>query len=537
MTPPGLDGTIPPPPSPRSPFVSRAAITSTDEHQQRPPRPRQFPDFVTTFGLPCLIAVAAIDPGNLEVDLQAGHALGYTLIWVILFSSILGCVLQALVAHLTICSGKPLATLIAQVYKGDRLLAYSLFAVAEVSVIAFDVAEVVGTAVALQLLFGWPLWFGMLFSSLDTMLVLVMQRKGMTKVEFFIELLLFLLAACLFYELVLSKPDVFSMLQGSVVPSLGSDPQKGAILGVGVLGSVVMSHNLFLHSWLVYDREKSDDVVLPDSTPHRNTPRHMREACHYATTEAAAIFVATFFINACVISITAALPENELRSLVDIGLEDAGALLARVLGGFASTAWAIALLCSGHAATVTGALASQAVCEGFLDLPEEGSFVLVMAVRAVAIIPALAAALIAGEESADKLIVLSQVVLSLALPFAVIPMFKLLISVDRSSRHGIISKKMLAAGYVAFAFLVAANIYVFSDMVKQINELFGCFVAFLTCGIAIFSAYLIVKLIITPVQLTETLTAVEWNAGTNETRPLLTGAEPDNRIKGTKSTT
>ncbi|KAI0561934.1 Natural resistance-associated macrophage protein [Gracilaria domingensis] len=507
--------------------------SSDDGCQQR--EPRSLAGFVTAFGVPCLIAVAAIDPGNLELDLQAGHALRYSLIWVILFSSVLGWILQSLVAHLTICSGKPLAALLAHVYRKDRLLSTSLFVVAEVSVIAFDVAEVVGTAIALQLLFHWPLWVGIILSGLDTLLVLFLQQTGLTRVEIVIEFSLFLLAACLFYEFILSRPDIFAIIRGSVVPNLGPDPAQGAILGVGILGSVVMAHNLFLHSWLVYDRNKEDDMLSCYPIQITGIRGYLRRTCRYATIEAGAIFVATYLINTCVVAITASLPEESLRSLPQLGLQNAGALLASLLGArFASTAWAIALLCSGHAATVTGALASQAVCEGFLNIQGRQIGIMILASRAMAILPAMFAALVAGGESANTLVVLSQVILSLALPFAAIPMFKLLVSVDRVSHCNLIDKRLLTGGYVAFALLLVANVYVFYDMVNEINNVFGCFVAFGVCLLGLWCIYLIVKLVLTPVHLTELSTPAEWMWDTNETRPLLTNNEADSNVKTLK---
>ncbi|CAN8070583.1 unnamed protein product [Agarophyton chilense] len=491
--------------------------------------------FVSSFGIPCLIAVAAIDPGNLELDLQAGHALRYSLIWVILFSSVLGWILQSLVAHLTICSRKPLAALLAHVYEHDRLLSISLFVVAEVSVIAFDIAEVVGTAIALQLLFQWPLWVGIILSGLDTMLVLFLQRSGLNRVEAVIEFSLLLLAFCLFYEFVLTRPDIFSIVKGSVVPDLGPDPKQGAILGVGVLGSVVMAHNLFLHSWLVNDRNKQSELL--DEYPSRipSGTRYLRQTCRYATLEAGAIFIATYLINTCVVAITASLPEKSLRSISQLGLQDAGAFLESIVGSkFASTAWAVALLCSGHAATVTGALASQAVCEGFLNFQGRRTSIVILASRALAILPAMAAALVAGESSANKLVVLSQVILSLALPFAVIPMFKLLIHVDRISHNRVIDKRMLTAGFVSFAFMIAANLYIFYDMVNELNNLFGCLVAFSVCLVGLFSLFLMAKLIITPVSLTQVSMETDWIRETSETRPLLVNTEADNDANAVK---
>lgn len=301
---------------------------------------------------------------------------------------------------------------------------YVIFIFSELSVIAFDVAEVVGTAFALQLLFGWPLWLGMVLSALDTIFVLYLQRNGLSIVEIIIEGMLVVLAGCLFYEFALSKPDPASMLKGAFVPSLGPDPREGALLAIGILGSVLMSHNLFLHSWLIRERHHEQYEGQSDSG---STSWGTSGALRYAALEAAAIFAATFAVNAAVLSVSASLPEEVREGEEEIGLKDAGMLLKNVLETeWASMAWGVALLASGHAATVTGSLASQAVCEGFMGIGETrgGWGGVVLLTRAVAIVPALIGGLLAGEGGADRLVVLSQVVLSLALPFAVIPVFK-----------------------------------------------------------------------------------------------------------------
>lgn len=450
-------------------------------------------------GLPCLISVAAIDPGNLEVDLQAGHLLGYRLIWALLLSSIIGFVLQALAARLTLRTGNHLAELCAKAYAHDRVLSLTIFAFAELSIVAFDLAEVVGTAIALQLLFGWPLWLGMILSALDTMLVLYLQRRGLTTVEILIEGMLFILAACLIYEFVLSRPSAAGMFYGTFVPTLGDRPQEAAILAIGILGSVIMAHNLFLHSWLIKHRSLNDGPLLIPPTL-----ASINDECRYATIETAAIFFATFLINSIALSVTAALPDKVLASIDEIGLRDAGALFRNFLPGeFASTAWGVALLASGHAATVTGTLASQVVCEGFLDIREGSSPAgIVLATRAVAIIPALAGALIAGQEGADRLVVLSQVVLSLALPFVVIPLFKVL-AVTEGEKGG--GQWLVRAGYVSFAVLIVSNGFAVAGIGAQVREEAGgnSFPLIVLGSVVVVAVGLIVNLLQTPPQLEE----------------------------------
>lgn len=497
-------------------------------HRSPPEQSSPFPTWqklVAIAGLPCLISVAAIDPGNLEVDLQAGVQLGYRLIWALVLSSVVGWVLQTLSAHLAILSGAHLAEICARAYRNDSLLSAAVFIFIELSIVAFDVAEVVGTAFALQLLLGWPLWLGMVMSALDTMLVLYLQQRGLSKVEIIIEGMLFILAICLLYEFVLSHPNIAAMVSGAVVPSLGNKPGEGAILAIGILGSVVMSHNLFLHSWLVKQRNPSEQQGAEQTAATELwSGEDTFGQCRYATLEAGAIFLATFVINACVVAITAALPADALAHISgDLGLKDAGALLRNVLDSrFASVAWGIALLASGHAATVTGTLASQAVCEGFLGVQEGVSSTwMVLLTRLVAILPALFVALVVGEKGSDRLIVLSQVVISLSLPFAVIPVFKGL-EVVREGLPGH-TVWLLNVGYVSFASLVAANGFVVCEIGRQVWMESGPVAFWFLVGWVVGATVLIVRLLVTPVDLSEMDLATDHVRDGEEGRKLIDG--------------
>lgn len=463
-------------------------------------------------GLPCLISVAAIDPGNLEVDLQAGMTLRYSLIWSLALASFVGFVLQTLCAQLTILTGMHLSQLCAQAYRSHPIVSRAIFLFAELSVVAFDIAEVVGTAFALQLLFAWPLWLGMIMSAVDTIIVLYLQRNGLSRVEIIIEGMLAVLAASLFYEFALSKPDAGAIARGALIPSLGEFPRQGALLAIGILGSVVMSHNLFLHSWLIKERTQStaSDSYRPFS-PASSIGRvewataDRDASLRYAAVEAAAIFVATFAVNAAVVSVSAALPEEYRRGEDDIGLKDAGMLLRNVLGTrWASTAWGIALLASGHAATVTGTLASQAVCEGFLGMREgeNMSAGMVLMTRVVAILPALVGGLVAGERGADRLVVLSQVVLSLALPFAVVPIFKIWRAVRKGGR-------LLWVGLVGFTLVLLGNVMVISDIWGGVAEGGGVIGVCVFGVVVLGSLGLVWKMLWVPVEVSERDVMVE----------------------------
>lgn len=436
---------------------------------------------VAVFGLPCIIGVAAIDPGNLEVDIQAGAAAGYALIWALLLSSILGTILQTLSAHVTICTGYHLAELCRRAYSRRWLLSNIVFVITILSIVAFDIAEVVGTAFAIQMLFHCPLWLGMLLSAVDTMLVLYLQKTGITRVQLIVEGLLLILATCLIYEFFLSSPSAADIAHGAFVPTFGHRPQQGAILAVSIMGSVIMSHNLFLHSWLEKQRRCSDSNVTSTASSinvnspssNRNSDTDIIHSCRYAAAESASIFFSTFLINACVLIVAASLPQAIVSAFDNLGLKTAGVLLNRALGQqFAYTAWAIALLASGHAATVTGALASQAVCEGFLNI-RQGTTPsnIILASRVIAIIPAVAAALAAGEQGSDAIAVGSQTVLSFALPFAAIPLFKMLnVTTGPWSSH---FSWLLNTGYFVFCLVVVANIFAVHEVGRDIATNFG----------------------------------------------------------------
>lgn len=473
-----------------------------------------FPDlasFFRVFGLPCIIGVAAIDPGNLEVDLQAGAALGYSLIWSLLLASILGCILQSLAAHLSIYTGLHLAEVCGLIYKRQAFVSRTVFLINLFSVIAFDIAEVIGTAFATRMLFGIPLWLGMIISVCDTMLVLYLQKKGLSSIEMIVEGLLLILAGCLVYEFIISKPDFGLIAKGTFIPTFGNDQSRGILLAISIMGSVIMSHNLFLHSWLEKERRKtnrqsssalensttttitdiSDELPDEEADHQHMTERQLQQSqtrpsplvltqdtdssqtfrdCRYALIESSAIFFSTFLINMCVLVVAATLPRDAVAQIDNFGLKDAGALLQHVIGQrFVSVAWGVALLASGHAATVTGVLASQAICEGFLNIHDTtSSSGVVLGSRLIAILPALVVALIAGEDGSDTLAVVSQAVLSFSLPFAAIPLFKVLYAIGRI--RPLFSRPLLFAGFAVFAFAMIANAFAVQEFVVIVYQ-------------------------------------------------------------------
>lgn len=517
-----------------SPLELPDVQSNTEPYVNSPSSPDSFwRKLIAIFGLPCIIGVAAIDPGNLEVDIQAGAITGYALIWALLLSSVLGTILQTLSAHVTICTGYHLAELCQRAYSRHWLLSNIVFIITILSIIAFDIAEVVGTAFAIQMLFHCPLWLGMLLSAIDTMIVLYLQKTGMTRVQLIVEGLLFILAACLIYEFFLSSPSATDIVQGTFVPTFGHRPKQGVILAVSIMGSVIMSHNLFLHSWLEKQRRScnsnvtSTASVVTNLSPSSSSDTEIIQSCRYAAIESATIFFSTFLINACVLIVAASLPQTVVSTFDNLGLKTAGALLNRALGQqFAYTAWAIALLASGHAATVTGALASQAVCEGFLNIRQGTTpSKLILASRAIAIIPAVVAALAAGEQGSDAIAVGSQTVLSFALPFAAIPLFKMLNGVTGLwASH---FSWLLKLGYVVFCLVMVANIFAIQQVAHDIATSFGLFALsgfYVLVGITLL---LLLVLIFIPTNFSDV---------PDDTNQLLSGNESERLVSDRKTT-
>ncbi|MBB4153454.1 manganese transport protein [Sphingomonas jinjuensis] len=354
-----------------------------------------------------LVAVGYMDPGNWATDIAGGSAFGYTLLSVILLSNLMAIVLQALAARLGIAAGLDLAQACRQHYR--RPVAIVLWALAEIAIIACDLAEVLGTAIALQLLFDLPLVYGVCVTALDAFLILALQRFGFRKLEAFIVGLLAIIAGCFAYELFHAAPDFGAIAQGLIpTPGIVTDPGK-LYLAIGILGATVMPHNLYLHSSIVQTRA----FVVDDAG--------RREAIGLATVDSTIALALAFFINAAILILAAAVFHTAGRTdVAEIG--DAHQLLAPMMGvGAASVVFAVALLASGQNSTVTGTLAGQIVMEGFLHI-RLPLWLRRLVTRLLAIIPAVFVVGASGDSGATRLLVLSQVILSLQLPFAVVPL-------------------------------------------------------------------------------------------------------------------
>jgi manganese transport protein len=354
-----------------------------------------------------LVAVGYMDPGNWATDIAGGSAYGYTLLSVILLANLMAIVLQALSARLGIASGLDLAQACRRFY--PRAISLPLWALCEIAIIACDLAEVIGTAIALNLLFGLPLLAGVILTALDVMAILALQRLGFRAIEAFVIALLLVIGLCFALQIAMARPEPVAVLSG-FVPSWGivTDPAK-LYIAIGILGATVMPHNLYLHSAIVQTRKIGATAAAK------------REAIRYATFDSTLALTFALAINAAILIVAAATFHAAGHTEVaEIG--DAYAMLTPLVGvSAAATLFAVALLASGLNSTFTATLAGQVVMEGFLTI-RLPPWLRRLSTRLVAIVPAIAVIALYGEERIGRLLILSQIVLSLQLPFAVIPL-------------------------------------------------------------------------------------------------------------------
>ncbi|SRR5579883_1344603 len=359
-----------------------------------------------------LISVGYMDPGNWATDIEGGAKFGYSLLTVVFLSNLMAIVLQALCVRLGLVTGKDLAQLCRQSFSHPVNVALWFFA--EIAIIACDLAEILGSALALNLLFHLPLVGGVCITGLDVMVVLLLQGKGFRWLEAMVLGLVGTIALCFAVEIVLAKPDWGAVAQGYLPQfDILQKPEK-LYLAISILGATVMPHNLYLHSSIVQTRSWQDPSQ-PVST------RNLRNAIRYATLDSTLALSAALLINSAILIVAAATFHFSGNQNV-AEIQDAYQLLTPLLGtGAASMLFGLALLASGQSSTLTGTLAGQIVMEGFLDL-RIPCWQRRLITRGLAIAPALAGVLIFGEQGIGKMLVLSQVILSLQLPFAIFPL-------------------------------------------------------------------------------------------------------------------
>jgi manganese transport protein len=355
-----------------------------------------------------LVAVGYMDPGNWATDLAGGSQFGYTLLTVILISNLMAILLQGLSSKLGIVTGRDLAQACRDHYSTP--VVYFLWIICELAIAACDLAEVIGSAIALNLLFGIPLPLGIGITALDVLIVLYLQNKGFRVLEALVITLVATVGICFLFEIILSKPPIAEMLKGFIPTTQVITNPSMLYVAVGILGATVMPHNLYLHSSIVQTRR------------YEETREGKKEAVKFAFIDSTIALSFALFINAAILIVAAATFHTSGHNDV-AEIQDAYKLLTPLLGAGASTMFALALLASGQNSTLTGTLAGQIVMEGFLNIRLR-PWVRRLITRGIAIVPAAIVAIAYGESGTAKLLVLSQVILSMQLSFAVFPLVK-----------------------------------------------------------------------------------------------------------------
>ncbi len=390
-----------------------------------------------------LVAVGYMDPGNWATSIAGGSAYGYTLLSVILISNLMAILLQALAAKLGIVSGRDLAQACRDHY--SKPVSFVLWILCELAIAACDLAEVIGSAIALNLLFNIPLVYGVCITAFDILVVLFLQNRGFRYIESIVIALIVTIAVCFGFEMVLSKPEIGGIVTGLIPSSTIITNPAMLYIALGILGATVMPHNLYLHSSIVQTRKYDD------------TQEGKRSAIKFATIDSTVALMLALFVNGAILILSAAAFHTSGHQTV-AEIQDAYHLLDPLLGsGIASILFGVALLASGQNSTLTGTLAGQIVMEGFLNIRLK-PWLRRLITRLIAIIPAVAVTLIYGEKGTGQLLILSQVILSLQLSFAVIPL--VLFTSDKRKMGEFVNKtwvKWLA--WFVTSIIVVLNVY------------------------------------------------------------------------------
>ena len=395
-----------------------------------------------------LVAVGYMDPGNWATSIAGGAQFGYALLFVALLSNVMAIILQSLCARLAIGSGRDLAQACRDAF--PRTVAWVLWLFAEIAIIATDIAEVVGTAIGLNLLFGIPLELGVIITALDVFIVLLLQRLGFRWIEAFIITLLGVIFVCFFFQIALADPDWRGVILG-FAPTVDIVKNPAMLyLALGIIGATVMPHNLYLHSGIVQTRDYGPS--LPEK----------REALRFATWDSTVALMFALLVNASILILAAAtFNRSGATTVTEIG--EAHRMLAPLVGSLlAPKLFAIALLCCGLNTTVTATMAGQIVMEGFLDI-RLPAWLRRLVTRMVAIIPAAGVTIYYGAEGTGTLLILSQVILAFQLPFAIVPL--VMFTRDKAKMGALVSPRWLTllAGITA-AIIIALNMKLLWDI-------------------------------------------------------------------------
>jgi manganese transport protein len=412
------------------------------------PKRSRFRQWLGFAGPGFLVSVGYMDPGNWGTDLAGGSQFGYTLLWVILASNLMAIFLQVLCARLGIVTGRDLAQSCRDYYA--RPVGIALWLLCELAIIACDLAEVVGSAVALNLLLGLPLLYGVILTGLDVLLLLLLVNRGFRKIEAVIVVLVATIGLCFAYTIFLAKPDWDAVALGAITPAI---PNTAALLiALGILGATVMPHNLYLHSSIVQTRAFGTGK------------RDVKAALAFNTVDTVLALGMAFFVNAAILVLAAAVFWR--NGIVVSELQEAHELLRPALGGAAATAFALALLASGQSSTITGTLAGQIVMEGFLRI-RVAPWLRRLVTRGLAIIPALIVISATGGKDTVELLVVSQVVLSMQLPFAIFP---LMMVTSSRARMGDYANPMWVklVGYSICSVIAGLNVYLLWETIGPV---------------------------------------------------------------------
>lgn len=393
-----------------------------------------------------LVAVGYMDPGNWATDIEAGSRFGYQLLFVVAACGLAATLLQWLAMRLGLVTGRDLGQMARERY--SPAVCYVLWLLAELAIIATDIAEVLGSALAFNLLLGVPLWLGVVLTGLDTVIVLGLKGRGFRQIEAIVLGLIATIGLCFVIQLAIVGPSFSGIAHGLVPQTAIFSDGHALYLAIGILGATVMPHNLYLHSSVVQTR------LVDNSVPAK------REALRFATADIIVALLFATVVNAAILTLSAAtFHANGYSGVAEI--EDAYRLLVPITGASAAAGlFAIALFASGQSATFTGTIAGQVILEGFLNLSIP-CWLRRVVTRVLAIIPALAGVLWMGDHAVGKLLVLTQVVLSLQLPFAIYPLIRF--TSDKAVMGGFaIAAPVRLIAWALFAMIVAANVWLVS---------------------------------------------------------------------------
>ncbi|CAI2182093.1 11845_t:CDS:2 [Funneliformis geosporum] len=413
-----------------------------------------------------LMSVAYLDPGNLEADLQSGAAAGYSLLWILLYAHIAGLLIQILSARCGVVTGKHLAQLIRIYYSTPISIILWLFT--EIAIIGSDIQEIVGTAIAIKILFGLPLWIGTMLTAMDTFIFMLLQNYGVRKLEAFFMTLIAFMAVCFWVEMFQSEPNIGEIFKGMLIPAV---PPSAVVQAVAMIGAVIMPHNLYLHSALVMTR-KTDP----------SSKAKLKEANFYFSIESALALCCSYLINMAIVVVFARVFYIPGKLIALPGLYDAADVLTKTLGRGARYLWALGLLSAGQSSTMTGTLAGQYVVEGYFGKIFSKSWHRVAITRGIALIPSMFVAVFAVGHF-DTMGELLNVLQSLCLPCALIPILKLTSSKEVMG-HTFRSHHIWKYITWGLAFIIIGfNLFLFIAYLEELPNLYVGYV----CGVIYFA--------------------------------------------------